>query len=224
VVEVSPEAAKKRFGNRWYRVTEIGGRTVTVEHINFAGVMMDDDGWRGEILRDGSGRVLQITQREPHGRLVERQRWSEGGARVDLVQDDGATPRHREGTRITMVRRDFDSRGFVSRERFFGPTGRPRPNQEGAYGYAYENGRLGRWIRRTVLAADEKPGAHDAGDSMWERDDDDTPLGRDERYFDVERHPMLRNGVFHHHSLWDDAYVTSSVGTSSACTTSLCSS
>ena len=105
----------------------------------------------------------------------------------------GKTPRPRGATGIQALHHSFDPRGFLAAVAFYGGReDQPRADERGAYGYLYENGRLGRWTRATALAADGKPIALvPTGEATWEREDDDTPEGKNERYYDADRQPML---------------------------------
>ena len=81
---------------------------------------------RLEIERGDDGSVRQIVTYDSHGNVVAREIWSNGGKRVDYVEEDGKTPRHRyirryiELTPITTVLREFDPHGYIAREMFLG--------------------------------------------------------------------------------------------------------
>ena len=158
-VRVGPEFRARRV-HATARVTTLGHRVTAVEYVNFAGrrlpqeVAFDGDDYpRREIARDGDGRVRAIATRDANGVALSDERWSDGGKRVDLVEGDGVTPRHAtKDARYTSVLRDFDERGRVVRERYLGPTGRPRPNAGGLV-------RCRHRVRRDAWRARETDGA-----------------------------------------------------------------
>jgi serine/threonine-protein kinase len=202
-IEIAQPAVRKR-GDDSLRITEIGGRVAVVETVSFAGVAFGRDGTRSAVTRDAAGAVREIVVRDSHDNVVEWQKWSDGGRRVDFVDVDGTTPRHRGPTRITTIKRELDARGLVTRELYFGVSGRPRPDEEGAYGRAIVNGRIGRPIRVTILGADGKPAADSSGRGIIQHTDDDTPDGAETRVFDVDGKPMAVQGVHLVRSTWSD--------------------
>ncbi|MGO9711337.1 MAG: serine/threonine-protein kinase, partial [Polyangiaceae bacterium] len=196
---------------RTMRVTEVGGHTQTVEGVNFAGrsipfeqpvgltIGRHRDVGRTEVVRGSDGAVRELIARDPHGNVLEWQKWSEGGRRVDWVDLDGKTPRHwRETTQITGARREFDAKGRVVRETYVGASGRPREDEDGRYGMTMEPGKLGRPIRTTILSADGKPGVEASGGSTFTNSDDDSYVGRDTRYFDLNGQPACNGEGIHH--------------------------
>lgn len=199
-----PAAAVRKRGDDSLRVTERRGRVVSVENVSFAGVRFGPNGTRADITRNDDGAVREIIVRDAHGTNVEWQKWSDGGRRIDFVDIDGTTPRSRGNTRITTVRRELDDRGLVTRETYFGLTGRPRADDDGAYGRIFVNGRIGRPIRVTILGADGKPAADSSGRGSIQRSDDDTPDGSETRVFDVDGKPMAVQGVHLVRATWSD--------------------
>ncbi|MDB4935686.1 MAG: uncharacterized protein JWP87_2658, partial [Labilithrix sp.] len=208
-IEIPPAAVRRR-GDDSLRMTEVAGHVTAVENVSFAGTRFGRDGTRAEVVRGEAGAVREIVVRDAHDNLVEWQKWSDGGRRVDYVDIDGTTPRHRGVTRITTVKRELDDRGLVTRETYFGPSGRPRADEEGAYGKLIANGRLGRPIRVTILGADGKPAADSSGRGVVQHSDDDTPEGAETRTFDVEGKAMAVQGVHRVESTWSDAFTLSS--------------
>ncbi len=197
------------------RVTEVGGRVVTVDDVNFAGPRIEvtwaiDQVVHTDVVRGDGGEVREVVGRTYYGDIQRREKWSDGGKRVDLVEEDGTTPRrypddprgHPE-TSVTTLRREFDHEGRVVKEQYFAAAGRPAANVDGAYGYAYVFGRtIGTPVRTTILGADGKPAAAKTGESAIAIADDGTPGGADARYFDLEGKPTTRNGVHHEHRVW----------------------
>ena len=208
--EVPAEVLSKR--NRVLaRVTEKGGHVVSVEHVNFAGVVDEGDTSfaRLEVLRDDAGHVIQVNTFDRFGVSLERQVWSEGGARVDYVDAEGKGARHAsQKARYTSVRRDFDGEGRVTRERYLGATGRPRPDEGGEYGVAFEYGKASstptKW---TSLGADGQPAPDAKGVAFAEFPDAGLPLlWTDRSYFDADGQPMTSAGchtVRHFHDDYD---------------------
>jgi serine/threonine-protein kinase len=201
VAEIAAEVAARRLGLT-HRVTELGGRVVRVEDVSFAGRRVGD-AERTDVVRDEGGPVREVIVRDRHDNIERWEKWSEGGKRVDFVDDDGVAPRHLRETAITTIRRELDATGRFTSERYFAAGGRPACDEHKAYGYAYAFGHtVGRPIRKTVLGADGKPAAELRGESVIETADDGTPGGADVRYFDLEGKPAAVDGVFHHHRVW----------------------
>lgn len=198
-LDVTPATAALRR-DPTARITQVRGRITSVEWINFRGGPVDrgDDLYREEVVRGDDGRVQEIVRRDHHGNVLRWEKWSDGGRRIDLVDLDGSTPRVDGGTRIATIRREYDSLGLVARETYFGPNGKPRPDASGAYGLALEHGRLGRWTRLHVLAADGQLGADPDGVAVRVRADDDTPDGRDETTLGADGLPVTRDGYSRH--------------------------
>jgi serine/threonine-protein kinase len=190
------------------RVTERGGHVVRVEHVNFAGavdgrdsLLSRNDFARMEILRDDSGAVREIVQYDRSGANIEWQKWSEGGRRIDFVDVDGKTPRHREDSRMTTQRVEYDAQGRPRRILYFGPSGRPRLDAEGAYGRENEYGRTpGVFTRQTTLGADGLPGPDESGVAILRRSDSGAPWG-EMSFFDANDRPATYHGVH----AWRDA-------------------
>jgi YD repeat-containing protein len=234
VLEITPALASKRF-DLTARFTELGGRVVRLEKVNFAGLVLDNDAYvqglpqaaeRDDIIRNDDGSVREVVARDRHDQLLRWEKWSDGGRRVDLVDDDGTTPRFPfQDQRISTIRRDFDAHGRVVTERFFAPTGRAANDGQGAYGYAYVYGRTdGALIRKTVLGADGKPAADTRGVAVVESGDDGLPTipgtsdvisadiaensvaGSDVRYIALDGKPVAVQGVYRVHRAWSEAY------------------
>jgi YD repeat-containing protein len=207
-LEVSAPIAGRRI-DRTARITEIGGRVASLEWMNFRGAQPDSeqhDLYREEFVRDDGGQVREIVRRNRHGSVIRWEKWSERGRRIDLVDLDGTSPRVDGNTSISTIRREYDARGFVSRETYFGPTGKPAANVDGAYGLAFERGKLGRWTKAWVLASDGQPGVDERGMALDVRPDDDTPDGREDSYYGADGQPMTIEGVFREKRVYDDAF------------------
>jgi tRNA A-37 threonylcarbamoyl transferase component Bud32 len=203
---VTAAIAARRYG-RTAHVTEAGGHVQRVEWVNFAGTQADGrDLYTDDVQRATDGTVAAIVRRDHHGNILRWERWSDGGRRVDLVDVDGVSPRTISGTAITTIRREFDGRGLVARETYFGPTGRPRADSDGRYGVAFEHGRMGRPTRAQSLGADGQPAAATNGIAVEVQSDDETPYGRDRKYFDLDGHPALRDGYFRTQTTFDEAF------------------
>jgi serine/threonine-protein kinase len=208
VRSIDAAIAKRRMWSA--RVTEIGGRVTLVEWLSFTG---HPEGTRETVVRDDAGAVREIVFADRRGVTIERQRWSEAGHRVDLVEDDGVTPRHAEAdSHATTILREFDARGYVARERYVGVTGRPRARTDTA-GWGYQTpvfGRdavfdaQGRRVRRTILAADGRPGAGTDGVASWKETDE--PRSHDTYFLDVEGNPATSYGTWHRRDTRDDAF------------------
>ncbi|MDB5216089.1 MAG: uncharacterized protein JWO86_4016, partial [Myxococcaceae bacterium] len=207
-IELQAPAVRQRSEDT-FRLTEVGGRVVTMEMANFAGFRVGRDGTRAEIERGDDGAIRQVITRDAHDNIVEWQKWSDGGQRVDFVDIDGVTPRRRAESHITTIERELDGSGLVTREIYLGASGRPRSDEDGAYGRAFVNGRRGRPIRTTILAADGKPGADASGRGIIQRTDDDTPDGAETRVFDVDGKPMTVLGVHCVKATWTNAVALS---------------
>jgi serine/threonine-protein kinase len=193
---VDPAMAHRRLA-RTAAATTTGGEVTAFEWRNFAGTQADgDDLTRTTITRDADGHVVEVVVRDHHGNELRHEKWSDGGKRVDLVEGDGSSPRTDGATRVTTVRREIDAQGRVTKEVFFGPTGQPRADADGAYGYEIEYGSGGRWVRRRVLGADGKPGADEQGVGVRTRSDDETPEGREQTTLGLDERPMAVDGVF----------------------------
>jgi serine/threonine-protein kinase len=175
------------------RITTRGGKAVLVEHVNFTGHVDGDDYARAEIERDDSGAVTSVKKLDRYGAIVQWQKWSENGARVDYVDIDGKTPRRSDG-RITTTKYEYDEQGRVKTKRHFGPTGRPRMDDDGAYGEAYEWTDLPSvWLTYSFLGADGKPAATPSGIASYHRKNDGTPWS-DYSVFDIHGKPAMRKG------------------------------
>jgi serine/threonine protein kinase len=207
-IELQAPAVRKRSEDT-FRITEIGGRVTTLEMANFAGFRSGRDGTRAEIARGDDGAVREIVARDAHENIVEWQKWSDGGRRVDFVDIDGMTPRRRAESHITTIVRELDGVGLVTRETYLGASGRPRADEDGAYGHAFVNGRRGRPVRTTILASDGKPGADASGRGIIQRSDDDSPDGAETRVFDVDGKPMTVLGVHCVKATWSDSVALS---------------
>ncbi len=177
------------------RITTRGGRAVLVEHVNFANVDEGDDFARAEIERDDKGGIASVKRYDRYGAMVQWQKWSENGARVDFVDLDGKTPRHSDG-RITTTKYEWDERGRLKRKRHFGATGRPRTDDEGAYGEEYEWTDVPSvWSTCTYLGADGKPAAATTnGIGSYHRKNDGTPWS-EYSIFDVRGKPAMSKGA-----------------------------
>ena len=205
VVELDAETAGRRLGST-HRFTEVGGRVVHLEEVTFAGRRVEHLE-RTDVVRNEDGTVRELIVRDHHDNVVRWEKWSEGGKRVDLVDEDGKTPRRLRGTTITTIRRELDASGRIAHERFFAATGRPARDEQDAYGYAYLFGRTaGTPIRQTVLGADGKPAAGLRGESVTETVDDGTPGGADVRFFDLDGKPVTIDGVYREHRTWSEAH------------------
>ena len=200
------------------RVTTAAGRVTTLEYVNFAGQRLpregdfdDDDDLRSDIVRADDGRVREVVTQSANGVVESHATWSEGGGRIDFVDLDGVTPRHASETeRFTTVRREFDGQGRIARERYFGPSGRPRPNAAGAYGLAVEYGSVhGVRVKVTALGADGLPAAERSGAAIRRSTDDEVPDGREMTTYDLDDKPFADSGVFRKVRTWDGAEVTS---------------
>ena len=175
------------------RVTTRGGRAVLVEHVNFAGIDDGDDFARAEIERDDKGELANVKKYDRFGAIVQWQKWSENGARVDFVDVDGKTPRRSDG-RITTTKYEYDDLGRVKKKRHYGPTGHPRADEEGAYGEAFEWSDVpGVWSTMTYLGADGNPAPTTTGIASYHRKNDGTPWS-DYSVFDVHGKPAMRKG------------------------------
>ena len=202
VVPLRSDAPAKRLSS--WRLTEVGGHVQAAEVVGFAGTRIpvpttrvrigignNFDPNATQVVRGDDGAVRELIEREPQGNIVEWQKWSEGGRRVDWVDVDGKTPRHRfEGSKVTGARREFDAQGRLVSERWVGVSGRPRAWQD-AYGLALQYGSGPHPVRDTVLSADGLPGARPDGVSASVASDDDTPFGRDLRSFDLAGQPTF---------------------------------
>jgi len=192
------------IATHWHatRVTTRGGRVQTLEHLTFAGTRVTADDTKTEITYGGDGSVREVISRDPKGKITEWQKWSDGGKRVDFVDDDGTTPRHDLSSRATGVLLDYDGHGLVVRERYVGPTGRPRlVPRDGAYGVAYSAWDRDHWNRLTYLAADSLPHVSTLFGAVEDRAAINEPvITRDAHYLDVDGRPMADYaGVFHEH-------------------------
>jgi YD repeat-containing protein len=209
--EVTPAVAAARFSPT-HRFTEVGGRTSRVEDVSFAGQrarpFWEDDGAQStEIVRGDDGTVREVIVRDPHGNIDRWEKWSDGGKRVDLVDDDGSTPRGLRKTSITRVDREIDGAGRVVAERYFAAGGRPARDERGAYGYTLAFGRAPATpIKTTILGPDGKPGVGLRGESVVITDDDGVPGGTEDRYLDIEGKPVAVDGVYRRHRSWSPAY------------------
>jgi serine/threonine-protein kinase len=176
------------------RITTRGGRAVLVERVNFAGVADGDDFARAEIERDDKGALANVKKYDRYGAMVQWQKWSENGARVDYVDIDGKTPRRSEG-RITTTKYEWDDQGRMKSKRHFNATGRPRTDDEGAYGEEYEWSDVpGVWSTSTYLGADGKPAAATNGIGSYHRKNDGTPWS-EYAIFDVRGKPAMSKGA-----------------------------
>ncbi len=208
VFEVSADVVGKRR-RVMNRVTERGGHTVLVEHVNFAGVVdgRDTDFARMEVKRDDAGAVTDVIKYDRFGVNTQWQKWSEGGSRVDFVDIDGKTPRHSEA-RITTARFELDDAGRVKRRRYFGPTGRPRSDDDHSYGADLEWGKTpGVWTKLTNLGADGAPAPNPVGVGTIHRPDNGLYWG-DYVFFDANDRPATRKGVHTERTLHNDYEAT----------------
>ncbi len=215
-LEVTAEATRRR-AFAIARVTEVRGVVQSTELVNFAGAPFEHSRrlLHSEVRRDAAGRVTEIVKRSPFGAVVVDERWSADGKRIDQVDLDGRTPRRNDedttdtsqgaGGTFTSIEQELDEQGRQRRVRFLGPTGRPRTDSAGAYGYLYEYGRtpLVR-TRTTALAADGEPGALASGVAITEQSDDGLPDGADLRKYDVDHAPIMSAGWFRVHRTWSD--------------------
>jgi hypothetical protein len=149
VAEIAAEVAARRLGLT-HRVTEIGGKVVSIEDVTFAGRRVGD-AERTDLVRGDDGAVREVIVRDRHENIEQWEKWFEGGKRVDLVDDDGAAPRPLRETSITTIRRELDANGRFTSERYFAAAGRPACDEHKAYGYAYGSDApsVGRSARRS---------------------------------------------------------------------------
>ena len=236
VLEITPALASKRF-DLTARFTERGGKVVRMEKVNFAGLVLDNDAYvqglpqsaeRDDIVRNDDGSVREIMARDRHDQLLRWEKWSDGGRRVNFVDEDGTTPRFPFGDqRVTTIRRDFDARGRIVTERFFAPTGRAASDAQGAFGYAFVFGSTdGAVVRKTILGADGKPAANARGVAVVESVADalptipipggadvaltdfgeETVAGADVHCVALDGKPFAVKGVYRVHREWSEAY------------------
>jgi YD repeat-containing protein len=200
VFEVGADILHKRDSSV-PRITERGGRVTLLERVNFAGRL--GSAWekfaRMEVVRDDTGAVRELVMYDRFGAIVEWQKWSDGGRRIDFVDIDGKTLRHlrqedREESRVTTERVEYDAQGRQKRLRFFGPTGRPRAFG-GSFGIAYDYGKTpGVVAKETLLGADGTVGPDRSG-VAFTRHTDDGSLWGDRSSFDVDDRPIAPDGV-----------------------------
>jgi len=208
---VGAEVLGKR-GRVVSRVTERAGHVTLVESVDFAG-RIEQGNWptgtgefaRLEVVRDDAGQVTGIVKYDTYGVMLSWEKWSEGGKRVDFVDIDGQTPRPSSSSGVTTIRVDYDAQGRLARGRFFGPTGRPRQQEDGEYGFAFEYGKTPfAPIKITYLGADGTPAPNGEGVVIQHRDDNGLPWG-DEGVFDANEQPITnRAGVHGWRHLHDD--------------------
>jgi serine/threonine protein kinase len=208
--EVGADFIGKR-GSVLSRFTERSGRVVSIESINFAGLPDDPDSndeehgfARLEVLRDDAGAVRETVSYNRAGVEIERQKWSEGGRRIDFVDVDGTAPRHLYDLAggPTTWRVDYDAQGRATRIRFLGPTGRPRP-LEGVYGQEFEYGTSGLPRRLTFLGADGTPAPLAEGATTIQLQDGGSPWP-DKSFFDGQGQPITLAGTHTLHPLHND--------------------
>ena len=198
--------AAPRHAGRTAGVTDVLGHVTSVDWVSLGGGGPgEEDLYREDVTRDRDGHVEAIVRRDPHGRILRWEKWSDGGHRVDLVDIDGTTPRADKGTSITTLRRELSPGGQVVKEMYFGKTGRPRPDARGRYGVRFEYGRSPRWVKSHVLAADGGPGVDRHGMAEEDRADDETPEGREATHFDSAGKPLLIDGAFRARRTYDEA-------------------
>jgi len=191
------------------RITTRRGRAELVEHVSFAGAVDDREVEfaRMEIKRDDKNAVTDIVKYDRFGVMTQWQKWSESGARIDYVDIDGKTPRPFEG-HISTVRVTYDDEGRVTSRRYYGSTGRPRADEDGIYGEAYEWGNTpGAWTKRTFLDSDGKPTSNLNGIGVYRRPDNGQPFG-DYTMFDARDRPTTRKGVHTDRRMHDDVEET----------------
>ena len=206
--EVSSDILGKRLAVVT-RITARRGRAELVEHVSFAGTLDDRDAEfaRMEITRDESGAITDLVKHDPFGIVTQWQKWSENGARIDFVDLDGKTPRAFEG-HITTMRVEYDDEGRIKRRVYFGPTGKPRADNEGAYGEELEWGKTpGVAVKRTFLGSDGKPAANAAGVGSYHRADDGVLWG-DITVFDALGKPASRKGAHKERRMHNDVEET----------------
>ncbi|MGO8999976.1 MAG: protein kinase domain-containing protein [Polyangiaceae bacterium] len=227
VFEVGADILGKRFRGA-SRVTERRGRVVSVEHVNFAGLSSDpDDGFaRLEVVRDENGAVRELIKYDRFGANVEWQKWSGDGKRIDFVDIDGQTPRHvgnvfsevslvlnddQRANPPTSFQLEYDAQGRRRRIFLVGPTGRPRVDISGRYGFLYEYGNTpGVRIKQTDLGFDGQPAPDRSGAVFHRRSDNGSPQG-DVSYFDAKDQPVARDHVHTWRSSTRDDYATSAI-------------
>ena len=213
IFEVGADVVPKRH-KVINRVTELAGRVVSVEHVNFAGTVDDGDTdfARLDVIRAASGAVQEVKTYDRFGVNLQWQKWSEGGTRIDLVDIDGKTPRHAsKKERFTTKRLDYDNEGRVKVARYFGPTGRPRPDADGVYGSEFEYGKAPGLATKVVnLGADGAAAADALGVVVTRHADNEVPSEwRDSSYFDATDAPTTHRGFHTWKRLHDDYEITS---------------
>jgi serine/threonine protein kinase len=209
--EVKPDVLGRRFAPV-NRVTETSGHVVKTESVNFAGRVDDRDSefaWEELVRDDKSDAVRERVGYDRLGTKARWEKWSEGGKRIDEVDLDGITPRHHSSSvRFTTSRVEYDAEGRPTRVLFFGPTGRPRPDESGTYGAQYEYGKTpGVATKVTSLGSDGTPAAGSDGVAVQRRTDDGSPWG-DRSFFDIDGRPVAQGGFQTLHILHDDVEQT----------------
>ncbi|MFO0555290.1 MAG: protein kinase, partial [Polyangiaceae bacterium] len=198
-----PESAIPRRATT-FRLTRSAHGFDTVEALNSAGLATKGGIVRVELRRAGDGTISDVVALNRDGVEVWHEVWREGGELVDYVEPDGKSPRHRDDSFATRVRRTFDDRGLVTKERFFGVTDHPRQN-DGVFGRLLEWSPAGFKLRETYLGADGAPMADKRGVAVVEHVRDERGLKVEESYRDVDGKPLLYYGVAIERSTYDDA-------------------
>jgi serine/threonine-protein kinase len=204
VREVSKESAARRAIELTFALTSIGGQMTSARTQNYAGRPPPSEFFSAQTrglsyLRADDGSLRELDVLDVRGSIVAREKPSEGGHVVDIVGADGAPAGLDDGIgdlRVTRVRYQFDGRGFVSEERFFGPNDEPRTDGPGAYGYAYLTGPTGAPTRRTALGFDGKPGVDRFGSAVTTYTYDERTSTETSRRFGLDGRPMSVEG-FH---------------------------
>ncbi len=147
---------RQRHRNATYRFVYQKGRLVRVERRNGLGFLRNNQegeaSWQFVYDAD-SERILKILTRDHRGIIQRQLLYNDDLSRLEYRDPEGR-PKPKKGTDISLVLRDFDDRGLVTKERVANLHEAPRSNDEGAFGYQNEKSPQGQNRRVQVLSPD----------------------------------------------------------------------
>jgi serine/threonine protein kinase len=153
--EVDPATVAHREGT--LRVTRARGRVVREENIDgFGNPTPDDDGTVASTFEYAGGRLALQTAIGRHGRVLYKLRYSNDGRHFDVLGPDDQIHAY-PNTSVAKVDLEHDTRGFVTKLRFFSKSGTPATNSSAAFGYQRAHDETGSVVEQVVLGPDGNP-------------------------------------------------------------------
>lgn len=193
--EVS-EATARRMYQSWTLRFE-GTRVVRSELVSPSGRPVEEDGYSAsEYEYDGNGRVRVVRRFDRFGELFGTDRISEDGRRRAFL-DPWGRPRVERGTEVSVIERDFDASGLITRLRCFDAHGRPTPNDGGVHEMRWKRDARGLVVAEAGFDERGQPTEYYEGYHEMRRELDSRGRALAWKYFGLDGKPVVTRNGFH---------------------------